>query len=98
MACSNGFPVAFSDGSSLSRWHVPKACHFPSGSSLELSDYVYIYIYVYLSLSLSIYIYIYKYGFPPGLSNGASSLRLGLGIRYRGVQWEGGAVHGGSSI
>ena len=55
---------------------------------------MYIYIYICVSLSLSIYIYIYTYN--PIQSGLIWYARLG--IHYRGVQSEGGAVDGGSII
>ena len=51
--------------------------------------YICMYVYIY------IYIYIYIYVFCCGTAGLISSLAP-LGAHYRGVQWEGGAVNGGS--
>ena len=52
--------------------------------------YVYIYIYIYT------YIYIYIYICKHPCNQWASATGPSLGIHQRGVQWEGGAVDGGS--
>ena len=63
---------------------------------------MYIYIYIYISLYhiilyKAIY-YIINMGSErePQTTTGAAD--AGMGIHYRGVQWEGGAVDGGSII
>ena len=49
-------------------------------------------------VGLCIYIYIYIYTYACMYVHIFMSLLVGLGIHYRGVQWEGGAVDWGSTI
>ena len=59
--------------------------------------YHYIMIYIYIHVIIHIYIYIYTHKTETcGDSGDASPAERPEGIHYRGVQWEGGAVDGGS--
>ena len=64
--------------------------------------YVYIYIYIYIYIYTYIYIYIYIYITGVFLASAkcpvVAMLNNTLGTHYRGVQWEGGAMDGGSII
>ena len=63
-----------------------------------MSIYIHIYIYIYIYIHTEI---LQRHILRPmaGLASPSSlALSLSLGIHYRGVQWEGGAVDGGSII
>ena len=77
-------------------WASPQADSRPSGAALpqtEVNIYIYIYIYIYIAVTPAALTGRTR---PAALS--PSGLGCQIGYSFRGVQWEGGAVDGGSIL